>query len=68
MMKRYLTLATLFAGLLTNSTTASKAESWPSWRGREGTAPALSKMSPPNGIPPMRFGRSNFPAKGTPHR
>ncbi|UCG56662.1 MAG: PQQ-like beta-propeller repeat protein [Phycisphaerales bacterium] len=63
-MKRYLTLATVLAGLLANSTTTSKAESWPGWRGPRGDGTCLEQDVPTEWDPADALWKVELPGQG----
>jgi len=63
-MKRILAFAILFAGLLANSTTTAKAESWPGWRGPRGDGTCIEQDVPANWDPAGALWKTEIPGQG----
>ncbi len=63
-MNRYIAFALLFAGLLGHLTTATRAESWPGWRGPRGDGTCLEKNVPTNWDVSRALWKTAIPGQG----
>ena len=63
-MKRILTFAAAFAGLLAGSPDTTRAEFWPGWRGPRGDGTCIEKNVPTNWDPATAIWKTEIPGQG----